>query len=121
MCKELILEGPGKRVSACRRKGVSASGHACLSEGAVSGNRTIARSAKSESVMELSPREPVGITAKRFKDSARGFNPGNASNQASRPEGRKVKFVTTSEYGSVRAYDSILGYRLRARQRRHSP
>ncbi|MEY2603913.1 MAG: hypothetical protein QOH31_1702 [Verrucomicrobiota bacterium] len=32
------------------------------------------------------PWEPVGFTAKRFKDSARGFNPGNASNQARRPE-----------------------------------
>ena len=48
-----------------------------LSDEATSDNRTMAYwSAKSERVRELDPGR-VGFTAERFKDSARGFNPGN--------------------------------------------
>jgi hypothetical protein len=56
----------------------------------------------------LSPWESVGFTVKRFKaqpafatrkrcgrDSARGFNPGNASNEAIRP----LKALLWSAYG----------------------
>jgi hypothetical protein len=46
--------------------------------------------------------ESVGFTAKRLRNSARGFNPGNPSNQASRLKGRKVMFLIISEYGLVR-------------------
>jgi hypothetical protein len=44
---------------------------------------------RSRKAQKNSAQKPVGFTAKRFNDSARGFNPGNASNQAGRPERAK--------------------------------
>jgi hypothetical protein len=51
--------------------------------------RAVGNGWRSRKAQKNSAQKPVGFTAKRFNDSARGFNPGNASNQAGRPERAK--------------------------------